>query len=241
MVSIVTSTIRDNLIDNVFQNYQNQIWEPKELIVILNKNEMDIVKWEVKAKQFKNVTIYQMPEDLTLGECLNFGITKAKFDYIAKFDDDDYYGPYYLNHSMHAFNQTNADIVGKRTAFIYFESRNLLALHTPNFEKRFMTKNIFGHYQLLKGSTLMFKKELLKKVQFQKKNLGEDTDFLIDCVVNGLKIYSTSKYDYVNIRRKNLSDHTWKGTEKKILKKCRTIAQTNNYQQFVVRKPENLN
>ncbi|WP_216828245.1 glycosyltransferase family A protein [Alkalihalobacterium elongatum] len=240
MVSIITCTNRQAQIDYVFQNFQNQLWEPKELIVILNKDDMDINKWKEKAHRMKNVTIYQKPEILTLGECLNFGITKAKFDYIAKFDDDDYYGPYYLRHSMNSFKQTNASVVGKRTAFVYFERENVLALHTPNYENMFITKKLLGHYQLVKGATLIFKKKIFERVQFKKIHQGGDTQFIKDCLAHGFQFYSTNKYDFVQIRRSDLSSHTWKEKEESILKRCQIVSRTKDFESFVIKKPNDL-
>jgi hypothetical protein len=64
-VSIVTSTNRPSFIENVFQNYRNQTGVQKELIIVLN-NRMSIDLYKKKAKQFKNVFIYQLPEKISI-------------------------------------------------------------------------------------------------------------------------------------------------------------------------------
>ena len=48
-----------------------------------------------KRKGLPNVRVYQLHEKATLGDCLNYGVIKSKYDIIAKLDDDDYYGPNY--------------------------------------------------------------------------------------------------------------------------------------------------
>ncbi len=100
----------------------------KELIIILNKDDMDIEMWKERSKGNENVSIYQLPEEKTLGECLNFGIEKARYNIVAKFDDDDYYSPYYLTEAMQIFLTTDAQVVGKGKAFMYFEKEKLLTL-----------------------------------------------------------------------------------------------------------------
>jgi hypothetical protein len=79
MVSIICCTMRMDYMENVFENYENQDWEEKELIIILNRDDMDVNPWKERAKQSKSVTTYQLPEQLTLGACLNYGIKKSKY------------------------------------------------------------------------------------------------------------------------------------------------------------------
>ncbi len=124
MVSLIACTIRDNMMNNIFENFSRQKWEEKELIIILNNDKMEISKWKEKALGYKNVTIYQLPQQKTLGNCLNFGIEKAKFDIVAKFDDDDYYSPYYLIEAMKIFKTTNAQLVGKVNPLCILKNKN---------------------------------------------------------------------------------------------------------------------
>ena len=41
-VTIVTSTIRPECIHNIFNNYARQKWKMKELIIVVNKDDMNI-------------------------------------------------------------------------------------------------------------------------------------------------------------------------------------------------------
>ena len=45
----------------------------------------------------------------------------SKGDFIAKFDDDDLYGPNYVADQLLPFKYTDADIVGKLCTFMYQE------------------------------------------------------------------------------------------------------------------------
>src|SRR4051812_2535789 len=100
------------MIETVFRNFEQQNYQEKELIIILNKNSMNIDSWKKRAEQSTNVRVYQIHEDTTLGDCLNFGVTLSKYDCIAKFDDDDYYGPKYISSMMEDFETHEADIIG---------------------------------------------------------------------------------------------------------------------------------
>lgn len=202
MVSIICCTMRQHFLKHVFYNYERQKWKVKELIIILNRDDMDIKQWKKRARRYPNVSVYQLAGKTTLGECLNYGIRKAKYDYIAKFDDDDYYAPYYLTQMMEVFKKTGADVVGKKTVFMYFEKEKVLTLHSPGYEHQYERR--------LKGATLIFKKKVCKKVMFPSKNHGEDTTFTKQCIKNNLKVYSADKFNYACLRRVTPGHHTWK-------------------------------
>lgn len=211
--------------ENVFQNYENQVWQEKELIIILNRDDMEITIWEERAKQSNGVSVYQLPQGVRLGACLNYGIEKAKFDFIAKFDDDDYYAPNYLGQAMDALKGMNADIVGKGTIYMYFEALKTLALHKPGHENRFRTG--------LKGATLLFKKEIIEKVRFPNKNFGEDSVFLKQCKKLGYKLYSTDRCNFAALRTTAPGHHTWDRSIEWLLGKSYILCETDDYKSLV--------
>jgi Uncharacterized protein conserved in bacteria len=199
-VSVITCTTRINNMNNVFRNFQQQAWQEKELIVILNRDDLQKSEWRKRAKEFDNIYIYQLPEKKPLGKCLNYAVAKAKYDYIAKFDDDDYYAPNYLVDAMHAFRYSDADIVGKHAYYSYAENIQALTLRFARYENQFV--------RFVAGPTLLIKKEVFNKVKWPNKDRGEDTEFLKECHANGFKIYSTDKYNFCYIRSIP-ENHTW--------------------------------
>lgn len=92
MISVITCTNRPDRIKNIFRNYRQQSLKKKELIIILNRKNMNLRRWRKKARKHSNVSVYQIKNRI-IGHCYNFAVTKAKYAYISKFDDDDYYGP----------------------------------------------------------------------------------------------------------------------------------------------------
>ncbi|MBS4194938.1 glycosyltransferase [Lederbergia citri] len=222
MVSIVTCTNKPLLMDNIFKNYSRQDWDNKELIIILNRDDLEIKEWEQKANEYSDVSVFQLPEKVTLGQCLNFAVNQAKYDIIAKFDDDDYYSPYYLAQAMQVFQDKQADIVGKSKIFTYFPMNKTLCIRKAGM--------------LIGGGTIIFKKRVFETVQFPAKNTGEDSNFLRNAKKNGFIIHSTNPYNYTYLR-KDVNDHTWKVTEKKLLKKCSNLMKTDNYVPHVIQAP----
>lgn len=224
-VSIITSTIRQHCMQNVLDNYNRQRYPNKELLVILNRNSMDMDKWRECAEKYEHVRVFRMDESKGLGECLNYAIENAEFDYVSKFDDDNYYGPDFTGDLMNAFTYTDADIVGKQAYFIYFEGSNTLAIYGAGFENRYVS--------FMSGSALIVKKSVFDKIKFIDGSKSEDTQFLKDCVASGLKLYSTDRYNYACIRKASKSEHTWKAEDADLLKSCRFIAHTEDYKKLV--------
>lgn len=131
-VSIITCTNRPRFFNHILLNFQRQQHQLKELIIILNKDQMNLAEYRLKASKVGNVRVYQVNEKTSLGQCLNCGIAKSKFPYIAKFDDDDYYSPFYLNEQIKALVRTKSDIVGKHACLVYLAAANKLLIRSPH-------------------------------------------------------------------------------------------------------------
>ncbi|MFL0505304.1 glycosyltransferase [Ureibacillus sp. 179-F W5.1 NHS] len=223
-VSIISSTQREEFMDNLYENINNQTYEQLEIIIILNKNEMDIKKWENKFSDIKiPFKIIKIDENVSLGNCLNEAINLSTGEIVAKFDDDDYYGPNYILDMILSMEYSNAGIVGKSSHYIYLESQNLLLLKTMGAgEERYS--------DFVAGATLVFKKEIINKIGgFGDKNRGEDSDFLKRAKEAGYLIYSNDSYNFCAYRRSDRSSHTWQVTEEELLRNSQSHSYTTDY------------
>jgi glycosyltransferase involved in cell wall biosynthesis len=171
-----------------------------------------------------------VPEEKNLGYCLNYGISKANYKTIAKFDDDDYYSPSYIRGMVRAMKRSGASIIGKRTFYMYLEGKKLLLLMRPKRQNR-MVRHVAG-------GTLFFRKRVAQKVPFSTRlESGTDVRFLRNSRAMGFNIYSGDKYNYVAIRRKSKKDHTWKAKDSKLLKgNVKIIAKTEYFRKRVKKK-----
>lgn len=222
-VSVIACTNRPKYMENVFENYHRQLYKEKELIIILNNNKMDKCEWISKSKDCPDVSVFQVDEKKSLGYCLNYGIKKAKYNIIAKLDDDDYYGPGYLTQAVKALKF--ADVVGKYCTYVYFEDTKTLAIRNPKRENRYVFR--------IEGPTLVFRKEIFDKVKFHDKSLGEDIQFCKDCTKNGIRLYATDKYNYAYIRHNSADKHAWNIRDDLYKKLCRIICEVDDYVSFI--------
>ncbi|POO76545.1 glycosyltransferase family 2 protein [Bacillus sp. MBGLi97] len=228
-VSVITCTNKPYFLKNVFKNFLSQQWPNKELIIILNRDDMDVNAWKKEADPYQNIFIFQLPEKISLGYCYNFAIEKASYDYIATFDDDDYYAPNYIKDLMCAFQYTDADIVGKRAHYGYLEARRLLVLRHAADEYTYIDEDLF-----LDGGKKIMKKKVFDQVHYRNLSNLEDIYICKDSMKKGYKIFSADKYNLVYIRRSNKGEHTWKGEDDIILRwLCTVIARTNDFKAWV--------
>ncbi len=227
-VSVVVSTNKPQFMENIFENYVSQKYSNKELIIILNNDAMHLEEWQEKANQYpdESIQIFQLDEEIPLGRCLNYGFEHAKFDFLTKFDDDNYYAPDFIGDLMMYFDFTDADIIGKTSYYVYYEATKILALRFAGSEQQY--------HNFTSGSAMIFTRQLFENVQFPEgKNVGEDTHFLKQAIELGYKIYSADRFNYVVSRRPDLSSHTWKIDDAEHIKKCKIIGEFEDYRDFV--------
>ncbi|MBZ9622592.1 glycosyltransferase [Clostridium sp. FP2] len=187
-VSIITYTNKENNMDLIFENYERQLYENKELIIILNNDNINLTSWQNKSKSYTNVKIFQIEEIKSLVQCLNYGVENSNLEYIAIFNDD-YYGKNYLSDTMNTFKYCNADIVGKYSHYAYSETNQLLSIMLPHIEYR--------RVKYVKFPTMVIRKEVFDKIKFSEELCRYDVEFLKYCDDNKIFIYAADRFNYV--------------------------------------------
>lgn len=223
-ISVICSTNKMEMMENIIENFLSQDYELKELTIVLNYDTANFNRLHELIRPYENIQLYSLGSKKTLGECLNFCVEKSKYPIIAKFDDDDYYGPSYLSDTAKSLYIKDVGLVGKSCTFVYFVEEKLIGVRNTTAENKYVTR--------VSGSTLMFKKELFDKIHFQEINLGEDIKFCNDCLKIGYKIYSTNRYHYVYIRNTR-NKHTWKISNEYIMRECSFLSKTENYKEYI--------
>lgn len=201
LVSIVTVSIRPSNIFNILNNFSRQIYSDKELILIFNKKSFDIDNIKNIINKYNiNYKLIIIDDKKSLGVCLNSSLKYCSGKYWSKFDDDDYYGKRYLTEAIYYLKNKIYKIIGKNSGYIFDKINQKLYLKKgPQSEV----------VNFIKGGTITCDITVFNKVKFPNKNVGEDTEFLRNCVANNIKIYTSKYNDYIHIRGE-IKDHTWK-------------------------------
>jgi len=157
----------------------------------------------------------EQPETASLGECYNRIVERADGDVLAKIDDDDLYGPYYLFDQLAAMDYSGAEVVGKGAHFVYLEDEDLTILRFPESECQFTS--------FVLGPTIVGASELFRHVPFRPITRGEDSGLLHDVGDAGARIYSSDRFGFIQCRS-GQGKHTWRIEDSEVLASSRVVS-----------------
>ncbi|MGH3469249.1 MAG: glycosyltransferase, partial [Thermocrispum sp.] len=202
-VSAVAPTNRTHEIGNIVDNMGRQAYPDLELVLVLHGLDTDDADLRAQAadKGVKNLTIVHADPSLTLGSCMNLGIDAASGSYIAKIDDDNFYGAHYLTDLMAAFDYTDAGIVGKWGHYVWLRSTDAVVLRYPDAEHTYERR--------IQGGTMLIDGELARTKRFSDIPRAVDSDFLDRAIADGVRIYSGDRFNFVSVRGSDRTSHTW--------------------------------
>lgn len=211
LVSVVVPTNRPYLLDNVFSSVGTQTHPEVQLVLVLHGftvPEPDLIS-RARDAGIVDLVPLRAASSTSLGECMNLGVEAADGYYIAKMDDDNFYGRRYLSDQLNVFDFTDAQVVGKWAHFVYLESTGATLLRFPRDEHRYVRQ--------VQGGTLVMRRELAKHIRFDDLPARVDSTFLDHVRAQGGTIYSSDRFNFVSVRRKDVDSHTWKILETELL------------------------
>lgn len=202
-ISAVVSTIRPQQLEHIFETIGKQRDVDVELILVAHKFKLNQDKIMDLALNYgvSSYRILELGNDSSLGDCLNAAVSLASGDFVAKMDDDDLYGENYLFDQVAALRFSGASIVGKQAHFMYLGDSDATLLRFAEREHRFTN--------LVMGPTILGYAEVFKSIPFESRNRGEDTRFLQDVVESGRTVYSSDRFNFVQMRGEDGKSHTW--------------------------------
>lgn len=159
----------------------NQTFQDFELLLIDDgSNDGSELICDMYAESDIRIKVYHK-ENEGIALTRNYGLLKAKGNYIAFVDSDDYITPVYLERLLFAIENTNSDI-----AFCYSKRfRNLNKIDEINgLEANFIKKSqkdiiegLFSTTEHMAVWCKLYKRKFLKDTKFPPINIAEDVDF----------------------------------------------------------------
>ena len=206
-VSVVVSTLRTDDLTNLLDQLLEQTLKTFDLILGLHTIELSQShKKQIASLKRRgvNVIVEKYTGDKTLGMILTSLASKSQSDFIAKMDDDDYYGPEHLRDLVDAALDTGADVVGKAMNYVYLEPLQLTV-------RRFAphgTQAVELWSDWVCGGTILAKLNVAKAAGwFGDGNTAVDRYLLTNVTNNGGKIWRTFGAGY--IYRRTFTFHTY--------------------------------
>jgi hypothetical protein len=201
-VAIVCVSNRPHLLDRIVHDVHGQTHGDREFVLVTNSDRYDDLDVDAAlaplVESSVRVTVLRRASEQTLGACLNdaAAVTDARF--LAKFDDDDHYGPHYLADALRAHAYAGAGVVGKHTYYAHLSGEDRTILRFP--------ANEFSYSSTLAGGTLVIDRERTGDLRFPDLSLGEDRAFLAACHRRGISTFSADRFNFLQTRS---NDNTW--------------------------------
>lgn len=199
-ISIITPTRKKDCIEHIIENYHRQEYKNKELIIIINNDSMRLSMFDKYREKDHSIRVRRLPAKLHLAECLNLAVSKANLDYIARFDDDDYYGEKYLQEINENFQTRHCDIINKGSFYTYFKEIKTLLKRGCGKANKYGAEG--------GGATTCFKKAIFENIKYVSIDRC-DSILMKACRSAGYCIYSTSTYNFMAVRSMDTSIHTY--------------------------------
>lgn len=200
-VAVLAATNRPQHLDRLLANFAAQRDVDAELVVLTNADGFDRADVDRRVAAIGNARAIHLDASLTLGECLNVGLDSTGARFIAKFDDDDHYGPNYLRDALLVHLYVDAAISGKKSFFAYLEESDETLLRFPG--------NEFTYANRVCGATILIDRDLFADVRFGPLNQGTDSDLCEQALRRGLAVFSADRYNFVATRRADIHTHSW--------------------------------
>ena len=200
LVSCILPTYnRRRFLSQAIRCFQRRTYANAELIVLDDSDR----SCASLCRGIDAVRYIRLDLPITTGAKLNLGIAAARGDILQKIDDDDYYGPRFLESSVsHCLAAGPAAIV-TRCCFLTLIGRDGVLRHS--------------RHNWSVGGALCFHRALWKRIPFQNSNQSQDSQFLRDHNCEIVRICDPEQYIVIRHGANNWQFVKERGAPKKVL------------------------
>ncbi|MBB4940183.1 hypothetical protein FHR32_004488 [Streptosporangium album] len=202
-VSVVMASMRPHLLGSALTQIARQRRVEAEVLLALHGVPAghEAVRRAIRGCDLP-ITVIEADAATPFGEALNTAASRAGGEYVAKWDDDDWYGPEHLADLLLARSYAGADIVGAAAEFFYLEPLNATIRRT-DYTGEIWSDHVAG------GTILLGRAAFAELGGFPALPRGVDAGFLKAAHAAGARIYRTHGLGYV-LRRSVSAEHTWR-------------------------------
>ncbi|MFC9938857.1 glycosyltransferase [Nocardiopsis alba] len=203
LVTVMLCTRRPELVGFALAQVVRQRDVRFELVLALHGFSADLPEVRSAVREFSAsgipITVHEAPGDQVFGAVLNDAADRASGTVIAKWDDDDWYGPDHLADMLMARTYSGADVVGITQDLVYLQELDLTVWRSYQTEKP--SPDVVG-------STIVIDRSVLIDVGgFRPLPRAIDSQLLLAVRRHGGRIYRTHGLGYL-LRRAG-EGHTW--------------------------------
>lgn len=166
----------------------NQTRMPEQIVIIKDgplTNVLEEILQKYKNQYSDLIEIYELKENKGLGNALQYGIEKCKFEYIARQDSDDVSPKYRFKEQMKVLEQNeNIDILGGYIEEYDENMKKLLSIRKVPLEMSDIREYIKKQCPFNHGTVIMKKQAILDSGNYNNTKL-EDYDLWARMFISG--------------------------------------------------------
>lgn len=195
----IVITDRAKSLSWALNNFYRQTYVDKKLLIVENGEAIGacerqgvkadrVITSEHQVSAARNAGIYDIVD--------NGG------GWVTMMDDDDYYGPNYLQELAVWLQSGVADIYGKHRHFIAYGGNGMYLYNV---------KNALRPTRFVHGPTLAFRAE--EALRYNLMDSGEEVEWGLRMTRLGFKIFATTIHNYLYLRKSDAEQHTWQANQ----------------------------
>ena len=204
----------EKYLDKCLERILNSTYKDFELIVIndgTKDNSEQIITKYLDNEEYKDKITYISKENSGLSDTRNLGMSKAKGEYIAFVDSDDYIETTMYETMMNKALEKNYDIVACDVKLVYEDSDKEKVISSAYekdlFNKDEIKQTMLTYYPVVWNK--IYKKSLLEGIEFSKGVWYEDMEFNLKVYprINSIGVVKEPLYNY--LQRGNSITYTY--------------------------------
>ena len=204
----------EKYLDKCLERILNSTYKDFELIVIndgTKDNSEQIITKYLDNEEYKDKITYISKENSGLSDTRNLGMSKAKGEYIAFVDSDDYIETNMYETMMNKALEKDYDIVVSDVKLVYEDSDKekiiSSAYEKDLFNKDEIKQTMLTYYPVVWNK--IYKKSLLEGIEFSKGVWYEDMEFNLKVYprINSIGVVKEPLYNY--LQRGNSITYTY--------------------------------
>ena len=216
LVSVLVPTRRPDRLSEVVNAVAAQDYPRIELVLALHGDGFERGLIEEQLDHLAHpARAVPVEADRSLGEVLNEALAASTGELVAKFDDDDLYGPHHLWDLVLAAEYSGAALVGKVSEYVYLAGVDRTVRRFVGFGERY----IDPERSSVAGPTALVSRPALEAIGgWRPMGVGEDRALAQDIAAGGGKVYRTHGSGFLLVRHG--SGHTWEADDSYFLEQA---------------------
>lgn len=208
LVSVLLSTNRPERAIAALESIRRQRWPHRELVMVLHGPGFDLPPLERALEGLElPFRVVRVPAERSLGYCYQVGARECRGRYVAIMDDDNWFGPRYVEDAVLWMESSGALVGGKFTLPVFFEENAALHLILRGREFRRMQPS---------SAQAVFRRELLELLPWRDMAAGADTHYFDDCIRMGVPMVTFDRYNFAYCRGPRR--HTYEVSQEELLR-----------------------